>query len=82
MPVLPQKRHRAIRNTILKGPCWGGDKDELCFDGQQVNTEVSVDGVYNVSGISDPNTYFTGDSSFQAVDVEVLTIGGTAEMVI
>ncbi|KAL9958573.1 hypothetical protein ACROYT_G035603 [Oculina patagonica] len=74
LQVKPEKRHQAIRSTVLKGPCWGEEKDELCFDGQQVNTEINASGVYDVSGISDPSTYFTGESSFQAVDLEVLTI--------
>ena len=80
LQVLPEKRHQAIRSTILKGPCWGEDKNELCLDDQQVNTEIDGSGVYNVSGISNPSTYFTGESSFQADDVEVLTIGGRTEM--
>ena len=82
LDVLPNKRHQAIRSTELKGPCWGEEKDELCFDDQQVNTEISSSGVFDVSGIYDPGIYFTGESSFQPVDVEVLATGGKTEIVI
>jgi len=76
LKVLSDKRHQAIRKYTLSGPCWGEDKDELCFNKQQVTTEISASGVYDVSGISNPTTYFTGESSFQADDVEIFTAGG------
>ena len=76
LEVLPEKRHQAVRRYKHAGPCWGKDKDELCFNNQQVSAEISASGVYDVSGISDPATYFTGESSFQADDVEVFTVGG------
>ncbi|KAJ7382752.1 hypothetical protein OS493_033037 [Desmophyllum pertusum] len=58
LEVLPEKRQKAIRRHNKKGPCWGEDKDELCFNNNQVNTEINSSGVYNVSGMSDPSTYF------------------------
>ena len=76
LEVLPDKRHQAIRRHINAGPCWGKDKDELCFKNQQVTSEIDTSGVYNVGGISNPATFFAGGSSFQADDVEVLTVGG------
>ena len=76
LEVLPEKRHQAMRRHKSVGPCWGKDKDELCFNNQQVTTEIDAGGVYDVSGISNPATYFTGESSFQADDVEVFRIGG------
>ena len=76
LKVLPDKRHQAIRRHVHTGPCWGKDKDELCFNNQQVTTEINGSGLYDVSGISNPTIYFTGESSFQADDVEVFTVGG------
>lgn len=76
LKVLPERRHQAIRSHNQKGPCWGKDKDELCFNNQQVNIEINVAGVYDVNGISNTSTYFTGGSSFLADDVEVFTIAG------
>lgn len=76
LKVLPEKRHLATRSFSGRGPCWGKDIDELCFNDQQVNTEISSSGVYDVSGISDPGTYFTGESSFLVDDIEVFTIAG------
>ena len=76
--VLLEKRHQAIRRIAQKGPCWGEDKYELCFDNQQVTTEIGAGGVFNVSGVTaaDPSEYFTGESSFQADDIQVFSIAG------
>lgn len=76
LEVLLEKRNQAIRRYQHAGPCWGKDKDELCFNNQQVDTELNSSGVYDVNGISNPTAYFTGESSFHADDVEVFTIGG------
>ena len=76
LEVLPEKRHQDIRRHKDAGPCWGEDKDELCFKNQRVTTEMNSSGVYDVSGISNPATFFAGESSFLADDVEVLTVGG------
>ena len=76
LEVLPEKRYQAIRRHKFAGPCWGKDKEELCFNNQQVTTEIDAGGVYDVSGISNPTTYFAGESSFQADDIEVFTVGG------
>lgn len=76
LEVLPEKRHQVIRRYKYTGPCWGKDKDELCFNNQHVATEIDASGVFNVSGVSNPATFFAGESSFQADDVEVLTVGG------
>ncbi|XP_078344750.1 uncharacterized protein LOC144630294 [Oculina patagonica] len=72
--VLPEKTHLAIRIYNHRGPCWSKDIDELCFNNQQVNTEMNAFGAYDVSGLSDPSTYFTGETSFLADDVEVFKI--------
>ena len=78
LTVLSEKTYQAIRSDKFRGPCWGEEKDELCFNDQLVKTEIHSGGVFDVSGISDTSTYFMGGSSLQADDVEVFTITGKA----
>ena len=50
------------------------DTDEMCFSDREVN--IVPNGVFNGSGITALGTFFTGESSFNADDVEVLMIKG------
>ena len=77
-PLLPEKRDQAIRGDNNKGPCWGMDTQELCFSSRNVN--IDPGGVFDYNGITNSNTYFTGESSFQADDVEVFVFGGRNQL--
>ena len=79
LTVLSEKTYQAIRSDNSKGPCWGEDQDQLCFNGQEVTTGINVGGVFNISGIANPSKYFLLDSPSPADEVEVFTISGELE---
>ena len=70
----PGKGGEAIRGDKDRGPCWGMATREMCFNPRDV--KINPNGVFNDSGITGLGSFFTGQSSFQADDVEVLTIEG------
>ena len=63
-----------MRGSSDKGPCWGLDAEEMCFSPQAVKTELGSSGVFDDKGVPDISKFFTGESSFQADDVEVLAL--------
>ena len=52
------------------------DAEEMCFSPRAVKTELGSSGVFKDKDIPDIGTFFTGESSFQAEDVEVLALAG------
>lgn len=72
--VSPAQRGQAIRGEKNKGPCWGYDTQEMGFRHQTV--KINSNGVFDYRAISNPNSFFTGQSEFQADDLEVFTISG------
>lgn len=62
----------------FSGPCWGYSTSELCFTNKAV--EIVPNGVFNYSGISDPNVFFTGSSDFEADEIEVFITSGRIEV--
>lgn len=73
---LDGKKDKAMRGSSEKGPCWGMDAEEMCFSPRAVKTELGSSGVFNDRDVPDISTFFTGESSFQADDVEVLALAG------
>lgn len=78
MDVIPKKRSEAIRSKKVLGPCWGYSTSELCFTNKTV--EIVPNGVFDYSGISDPNVFFTGSSDFEADEIEVFVTSGRIEV--
>lgn len=72
--LLPGNSDKAIRADKNLGPCWGVDTKEMCFSPQEVN--INPNGVFNDSGVTSLSTFFTGVSSFQADEIEVLVLEG------
>lgn len=70
----PGKGDEAIRGDKDRGPCWGIATREMCFSPRDV--KINPNGVFNDSGITGLGSFFTGQSFFQADDVEVLIIEG------
>lgn len=83
LDVLLEKRHQALHIHRYRGPCWGEERQELCFNDQNVATGIIIGGVFNVSGITDATVskYFTGQTSFQADDLQVFVIGGRQQSI-
>ena len=52
------------------------DAEEMCFSPRAVKTELGSSGVFKDKDVPDISTFFTGESSFQADDVEVLVLAG------
>lgn len=50
------------------------DTQELCFTARDVN--ITPGGVFDDNGIANLDTFFTGESSFQADEVEVFVVAG------
>ena len=48
----------------------------MCFSPRDVNTLIGSSGVFNDNNVPNPRTFFTGESSFQADDLEVFTLVG------
>ena len=71
--MVPEERTEAIRWST-KGPCWGYGTEELGFT--YWNVKIDPGGVFDYTGISNPALFYTGQSDFQADDVEVFTISG------
>ena len=65
---------QAIRGDSVRGPCWGMNTDELCFNSQ--NVTINPRGVFDNNSIDSLGTFFTGEPSFQADEVEVLVLEG------
>ena len=70
----PGKGGEAIRGDKDRGPCWGIATREMCFSPRDV--KINPNGVFSDSGITGLGSFFTGQPSFQADDVEVLIIEG------
>ncbi|XP_068750756.1 uncharacterized protein [Montipora capricornis] len=70
--LLPGMGNQSIRGDTDRGPCWGINTDELCFNSQ--NVTINPRGVFGNNSIDSLGTFFTGEPSFQADELEVLVL--------